>query len=237
MKTARLAVIRWTAAAAVGLAALAPAAAQPIVEVLERSATQRLQALTVVPRTDPRASTLHADFDRLLALASDAPPVELRVVDGPLLAECFLGRIVAVNADLARLPEGERLFVLAHELGHAVQGHWQAMGRVYSRHIPGPVTPEHTDPVTEALGRDMAALSQRNELDADAWGLTLLRAAGFDSTDAVRFFVRGGLRRGTPTHPGTLQRVAALVGPEMMETAEGRMLLAQARPAAMRPLD
>lgn len=126
-----------------------------------------------------------------MALAREPMRGQLRVVKGPLLAGCLLVRIVAVHAGVARLPVGERLFMLAHE-----RGHWSAVGRFFRRHTPDVVTPEHTGPVAQALGHCMATLSQRRELDAHSSGLALPRTAGHDGTDAMRFCLRGGLRRG-----------------------------------------
>ena len=45
------------------------------------------------------------------------------------------------------------LSLLAHEIGHVVSDHWQQMGGLYRRWIPGEVTPSQTEPVAGSLGR------------------------------------------------------------------------------------
>ncbi len=42
------------------------------------------------------------------------------------------------NEALGDWPEGERLFILAHEIGHVTLGHWSQVGLLYRRWIPGP---------------------------------------------------------------------------------------------------
>lgn len=198
-------------AAAASLAAPA-AAADDILAVLDRSQTLRWQALSPVAEDDPRAAVLRSSFERVLQGADglQGRPVALQVVAGAITAETFFGRTVVVNADLAGLPEGERLFVLAHELGHVVQAHWAQVGDVYRRHIPDEVLQSRTDAVAALLGREMSALSHRHELAADAFALRTLQRLGYGLDVALAAFQRQGLQFDSATHPGTRKRVASL---------------------------
>lgn len=209
--------MRWRVwALACGLLASAPVAAGDIAEVLAQSQARRLAAFEAAP-AGPLADAVRRSYDRLRAALPPALAVELRVVRGPVLAETLHGRVVVVHEQLGAMPEPTRRFVIAHELGHVMAGHWQQMGLVYRRWVPGDVTPERTDPVAGALGREASELSHRHEHDADAFALRLLTRLGHPPHDAWAAFMQLGLTQDTATHPGTRKRLAAL-----------RLLLAEA---------
>ncbi len=200
--------------------ALTPVAARAgdITEVLERSQAQRLASLAAAPE-GPRAQALRSSFDTLRAALPNGLSVELRVVQGPVLAETLHGRVIVVHEQLGAMPEATRRFVIAHELGHVMAGHWQQMGLVYRRWVPGEVTPERTEPVAAALGREASELSHRHEYDADAFALRLLSSLGHPPQDAWDAFLRLGMTMDTATHPGTRTRLAAM----RLQLAEERM--------------
>lgn len=195
------------------LAVLCASAArcEDITEVLYRSQELRLKSLDAVPADSPAAKTIRRSFENLVALLEPRGDVELRVVTGDIVAaETLHGHIVLAHADLAAFPEGERLFILAHEIGHIVRGHWSQMGMVYLRHIPGPLERSPPPDVSSQLAKDASALSHRQEFEADAYALHALRRMGFTDDDAMAAFVRLGTRGDTPTHPATRRRIANL---------------------------
>jgi Zn-dependent protease with chaperone function len=185
--------------------------AHGIEEVLQQSQQRRLQAMPLA-EPGPRADTVQRSFDHLRLALGIQTDLQLRVVTGPVVAEALLGHVVLANESLADAPEGARLFILAHEIGHLVAGDWQAMGRVYLRWIPGEVTPEHTDPVAADLGREASALAQQQELAADAYALRSLRQLGWSTSDAIAAFMAMGQEytHDTATHPSTRRRLANL---------------------------
>jgi hypothetical protein len=187
-----------------------PAWCEDITDVLERSQRQRLESLPLADAQSERALVVRASFDKVVRASGCTEAVELRVIRGATVAETLHGHVVVANESLADMPEGERMFILAHELGHVAMGHWSQMGELYKHHIPGAVVPENTDPVAGALGRDASGLSHRHELDADAFSLRTLHALGRSDEDAISAFKRMGLTRDTPTHPGTRKRMASL---------------------------
>lgn len=197
-----------------------PAAAEPpaasateerIDAVMARSQRQRLDELSRLA-PDPEAEALiRASFQAVLAVAPTVPPdLALRVVRAPVVAESLLGRIIVASEGLASLPEAHRRFILAHELGHVMEGHWRRMGLLYLKHIPGRVEPAHTEAVAHALGREASGLAHEQELAADAYGLRLIEALGHGPEDAVAAFRCFGLQPDTATHPGTRKRMAHL---------------------------
>lgn len=201
--------MRWFPLTVLGLALSQPAAAEDIVDVLRRSQQMRLEAMPVAAE-GPKAHAIRRSFEQLQRALPDKVSAELRVVSAGTVAETLHGRIVVAHESLADLPEGARLFVLAHELGHVASHHWQQMGAVYRHWIPGEVKPETTDPVAGALGREASATSHRQEYEADAYALQVLRRLGRSPHDAFTAFMQQGMLQDTATHPGTRKRVASL---------------------------
>jgi hypothetical protein len=201
--------MRWLYLTVLGVALVGPAHSENIIDVLRRSQHQRLD--TLKPAQDAqRAQAVRATFDKLFQVLKPDVAVEFRVVSGPIIAETLHGDIIVANESLADLPEGERAFILAHELGHVSEGHWAQLGRVYLRWVPGEVTQDRTDPVAGALGRDASALAHRHEYAADAFALHTLAGFGWSVDVALAAFLRQGLQFDTPTHPGTRKRIASL---------------------------
>ena len=195
--------------------------APAIVTALARSQQLQLDAMKLADAASPRARTLRDNFDVLVRRLRTPPQVELRIIGGATVAETLHGHIVVANEALADLPEGERLFVLAHELGHMVLDHGSQMGLLYQKWVPGAVTQQHTDAIAGQLGRDASALVHRQEFEADAFGLQAVRALALSEQDALAAFMDLGVRNDTATHPGTRKRVAALraIEPDRLQAA------------------
>jgi len=206
--------MRWLPVTFLVLASAGPVHGQDIVDVLRQSQQVRLNAMPLAPEGE-RADLVRASFDTLRRMLPPNVDVELRVIRGSTVAETLHGRIVVANEALSELSEGERLFVLGHELGHVMAGHWAQMGGVYKRWVPGAVTPERTDPVAGALGREASALSHRQEYEADEYGVRLLRLMGRPSSDAYSAFMHLGMTQDSATHPSSRKRVASLRAAEV----------------------
>ena len=169
-------------------------AGETIEQVLERRT--QLHALKHVADDDDRVAVIRVSYERLLA-GGQGPetPTELHVVEGSIVAACMFGRVIVAHASLASVPEGERLFVLAHELGHVAHGHWAHFGSAFRKHVPGEVTQEGTDAAAARLGPEMSALAHAHELDADAYGLRALHRFGFGIDTVLASFMRYGTAR------------------------------------------
>ena len=203
----RLALCLW-------LAWAAAAQAEGIVDVLLRSQAVRLARHRDANVESVAAERVRVSFWRLvgtLALTESPEPIKLMLVGGPLFAEAvFGGRAVVVSESVGDLPEGERLLMLAHELGHVTLGHWAGLSGLYLQHIPGEVRPETTDPVAGVLGPQAHALSHRQEFEADAFGFTLVRRLGYGVDNAFGLLTRNGVQLDSATHPATRRRLAQL---------------------------
>lgn len=190
------------------------ARAEDIVDVLERSQQVRLDALESAPADSPRAQAVRASFDTLVRVLNLSQPagqqVELRVTRGGALAETLRGHVVIANEAMGDWAETDRLFVLAHELGHVKLGHWSQMGLMFQKWVPGMVTQQQTNAVAALLGRDASVLSYQQEFEADAFAAQTLQAMGLSQQDVISVFMHLGVNMDTATHPGTQRRIASL---------------------------
>jgi Zn-dependent protease with chaperone function len=205
--------MRWLAVTILGLSLTAAARGEDIADVLRRSQQQRLDAFQPAAE-GPRVQVLQRSFETLRAALAPLPPIDFHVIRGPVVAETLHGHVIVANESLADLPEGERLFLIAHEIGHVARRHWLQMGMVYKRWVPGDVTPQNTDPVAARLGREASGLAHRQEFEADAFALQALHRLGLSSDVAFSSLRLMGLQQDTATHPGTRKRLASLQAAE-----------------------
>ena len=204
----------WRLALCCWLGWASAAQAEGIVEVLLRSQAVRLAQHGAANVESFASYCVRVSFWRLVGMLPLTDPPEsitLMLVGGPLFAEAvFGGRTVVVSELVGDLPEGERLLMLAHELGHVTLGHWAGLSGLYLQHIPGEVRPETTDPVAGVLGPQAHALSHRQEFEADAFGFTLVRRLGYGVDNAFGLLTRNGVQLDSATHPATRRRLARL---------------------------
>ena len=153
--------MRWLAVTVLGLTLTMTARGEDIVDVLRRSQQQRLDGFTQAI-DGPRATLVRQTFEALREKLGPLPAMDFHVIRGPVVAETLHGHVIVANESLADLPEGERTFLIAHEMGHVVNRHWLQMGMVYTRWVPGEVTPEVTDPVAGSLGREASGTAHRH---------------------------------------------------------------------------
>jgi len=213
--------MRWLLLTLIALmygSAIADGPAVGIVDVMKRSQYSRLDTMVQAETKSARALRVRNSFDALVGPLCIPASVTLRVVQGEVVAETIFGNVVVANENLAALAEDERRFILAHELGHVVLGHWHQMEVLYQKWIPGEVTPAHTDAIAADLGREASALAYQQEFEADGYALRALHLLGHSPQAATAAFIALGAHRDTSTHPGTLKRVAAL---NSIETAAG----------------
>jgi hypothetical protein len=227
--------MRWLLSSMVLLGVLMQAAeAEGIEAVLDRSQQSRMAQRAAAHPSSAAAQRVRDSLQRLLAQpGDDTLAVELVLVGGGLFAEALLDRPgLAVSEAVGELPEGQRLLLLAHELGHVRLAHARALKALYRRHIPGEVRPETTDAAAAALGAQAHELSHRHELEADAYAYTLVRGLGFGLDDAFALLTQQGMQHDSATHPGTRRRLAQLRALES-SLAQRAANAAEAQPVAV----
>lgn len=108
------------------------------------------------------------------------------------------GGQIVVTQELVKLSRSdhELAFVLGHELGHfRYRHHLKGIGRALVLSLAEAVIPgEGRMLVNQLIGQvsmlTLAQFSQHDELDADAYGLKLVRAAGYNPQGAGLFFTK-----------------------------------------------
>jgi Zn-dependent protease with chaperone function len=182
---------------------------EDIISVLERSAMQRMAAQTAVDHASPQAKLIKATFDQLNEFVHLENSVEIKVVTGPLNAEAILGKYIVASEVLAELPESERTFLLAHEMGHVTLGHWSQLTQLYIKHIPGEVTSEATSSVEKVLGIEAHQQAYRQEFEADAFAFKLIKKMGIGLDSAIATLMRNP-SLGDASHPSMHKRILQL---------------------------
>jgi predicted Zn-dependent protease len=185
-----------------------------------------------------------------LAAESDRPnlPYQFQIVDNNSVnAFATAGGFVYVTTELLRTAdnEAELASVLGHEIGHITNRHLikQMRGTAIAGGVATAAGLDRNRAV--AIGVDLALRrpnSRKDEYEADATGLEMLRRAGYDRAAMVSFMEKL-LKRGgsTPTflstHPDTKSRIARLREAIDFETVNsGDGLDTAAYRASIRPL-
>jgi len=190
------------------LLAIPTVRAEDIVDVLVRSQMMRADAEAELGADAPDALVIQRSWERLGRTIGTLP--RLKVVVGGVYAEGIVGQMVIVGAEVASLPEGERLMMLAHEVGHIRMGHFDQLCSLYKRFIPGEVKPETTNPIKRVLSEEAHAQAHRQEFEADAWGYKVVRRMGYGLDTAISLLTERGVLPDTATHPATRRRIAQL---------------------------
>ena len=194
--------------------------------------------LDAMDRTMMRPSTLSASaqaearavFDRLLAALPEddraAHDFTLEFRDGRSTgpnAFALPGGTVVMTDDLVTLfPRADvQAGVLGHEIGHVVERHglrqvYRALGAyVLITMIAGDVGDVTGDLLLEGSALLALRYSRTHETAADAFGVRLTRAAGYDPAGLAEFFVylrreMGDGEGWLSTHPATGERIEAI---------------------------
>jgi predicted Zn-dependent protease len=133
--------------------------------------------------------------------------VRFEVLDCTVDGFVHKGRAIVVSARLARLPAAQRFFILAHELGHLRLQHHAAMMSFVARAVDSSADEAAA---RAAVASGLSTISHRNELEADAFAVRLMRAAGLDPEEAARLFDSIGEGADNATHPSAGRRARAI---------------------------
>ena len=204
---------------------------QPLVTAIDRGALRSVDMALAAPTTLPDTTRAEAEavFRRLVAALDPEDRagrdfrIEFRDMPriGPNAFALPGGTVVVTDALLSRFGSADvRAGVLAHEIGHVVEEH--GLRQLYrSLGISALVSlmAGETGPVLEEIlleGNVLLALpySRAHERRADAFGLGLADAAGYDPAGLLRFFERlddgDAVPAWTSTHPSSAERIAAI---------------------------
>jgi Zn-dependent protease with chaperone function len=181
------------------------AAANPMVNALKAEDESRLCPASEVSKETRLLRREAAYVLETMGMPKDSITVLVAKCGDYAVAATSLNTIV-ISPSLAELPRAERLFILAHEVGHLANGDVKrllALG-------------EELSVSAEALAnvdKLMANLSRENETAADAFAAKFMHKVDLNAENAASaFFARMGLLQlpGTASHPAAQSRVAAI---------------------------
>lgn len=181
--------------------------ANPLVDKLVSSIEASPAGCKAVPGSHAQRRLMEADVARFRQKVPAATDVAFQVLDCEADGFVYQGETIVLSTRLARLNPQQRFFIIAHELGHLTLGHHGAMRSFVAR-----IVDQQRD---EARARaqlvsSLSAISHRHELDADAFAVRTMRAAGQDAEQAALIFDSIGDDRDNNTHPSARRRAAAI---------------------------
>jgi hypothetical protein len=196
----------------IGLAfANTSARAMDIVAALNASQLEEFSRCTITSDDAPEAKVLQRSFKALQDARAATTSVRLRVADCAHGIQVLAGEVV-VPAEVASWDEGERLFVLAHELGHIEHRDWEHLTAAYAESAPRDIAEDDVPRTLSNLRARANQLKRHFEYAADKYAAQLLTRMGRNAQDdAEAALARFWSREDTPTHPGAMQRMAALL--------------------------
>ena len=160
-----------------------------------------------MPADNPQRQTIEADIARFSAVAPVPGDVRFQVLDCADDGFVYQGKTIVASTRLARLAEPQRFFILAHELGHVQLQHHAATNKFVAQVVEA--APDERSARARIASR-LAAHSHQAELDADAYAVRVMRAAGIDPEYAAQLFDSIGEGKDNATHPSAGRRARAI---------------------------
>lgn len=156
----------------------------------------------------PERSVIEADiaaFERTAPVSGSARfQVQDCLMDGQLYDD---GKTIIVSSRLARLPQPQRYFIIAHEFAHyRLAHHAQIDG------VPARILSHHAQvfPTGDVMEVGATELAHRREFEADADAVRMMHVQGLDPEEAARMFDSMGTGKDSATHPAFSRRAQAI---------------------------
>ena len=180
--------LQWGLVSVLWVLALAASVTEASVTEVSPSADEAYDEIrgytTPLPETNEAVQTLRADFDRLVTATGTDGPEQLYVGPYGGLAVTLPKFIIVASNELVDLPLEARMFVLAHELGHARLRHLQE--RWSRRH------------------------AHRQEFEADAFAAKCLQTLGLSVSAGLSVLEAHIDDEESSEHPSVRNRLARL---------------------------
>jgi len=171
----------------------------------------RVRLEKATPSADAEAVRIITEsFQAALAARGPGIPVTLHITHDGLGGEAALGNVVLVNDALAALPEDERVFEIAHELGHIDLGHFERMIALFQQYVGDSKDDHFIARTLNAHADDLSPALQALEYEADAYGQALVSKVPGALDGGMHTFQRNVFRRGDFSHPSSRERLLKL---------------------------
>jgi len=181
--------------------------ANPLVEKLVGQLEASPDGCAPIAASNAQRKLIESDIAAFLKVAPVPEGLRFEVMDCSVDGFVYKGQSIVISSRLSRLPPAQRFFILAHELGHVRLSHHAAMNSFVARAVSS--APDERA-ARAAIASGLTAISQQNELDADAFAVRLMREAGHNPEEAARLFESIGEGADNSTHPSTGRRARAI---------------------------
>ena len=220
-------IVTFVAALAFACAAHAHAN-ESLVDTLVDRLEGSLSSCSPVDASQAQRAVIEADIAQFIQAVPAAATARFEVHDCPLMDGFVLkGQTIVLSSRLARLPYGQRFFIMAHEYGHYRLQHRNRLSGFVSSITAGRGDASAAQAALEQNAAGVTAMSYRAEFEADAFAVLTMDTAGIDPEDGARLFDSLGRGRDNATHPAFHRRASAI------RTLHAR--LQQSEPQAVRP--
>lgn len=169
----------------------------------EGSGRAKLAGCSAISPDHPQRQQIEADIADFVQTVPAAAEVRFEVQDCVMDGQLYNGKTIVLSARLARLPQSQRFFIIAHEYGHHQLDHQTTMGSLLSR-----IAGHRRDDAVGAPG--VTELAYRSEFEADAYAVRLMHSSGIDPEDAALLFDNLGAGKDNATHPAFGRRAQAI---------------------------
>lgn len=169
----------------------------------ERAGLAKVAGCSAIWPDNPQRQQIEADIADFVRTVPAAADVRFEVQDCVMDGQLYNGTTIVLSARLARLPQAQRFFIIAHEYGHHQLDHQTVMGGLLAR-----IAGHRRDEATAAPG--VTELAHRTEFEADAYAVRLMHGNGMDPEDAAQLFDSLGTGKDNATHPAFSRRAQAI---------------------------
>lgn len=182
-----------------------------LVDTLVDRLEGNLSSCASVDGTNAQRAVIEADIAQFIQAVPAAATARFEVHDCPLMDGFVLkGQTIVLSSRLARLPYGQRFFIMAHEYGHYRLQHRNRLSGFVSSVTAGRGDPHAAQAALDQNAAGVTAMSYRAEFEADAFAVLTMDAAGVDPEDGARLFDSLGRGRDNSTHPAFHRRASAI---------------------------
>jgi hypothetical protein len=145
---------------------------------------------------------IEADIAAFVRATPAAGGAQFEVHDCEMDGQVHDGRTIILSARLARLPQVQRYFIIAHEFAHHRLDHQVQTG--------GPLAGIVSRHGKSSKAVDATELAHRTEFEADAYAVRMMHAEGLDPNEAAKLFDSMGEGTDSATHPAFSRRAQAI---------------------------
>lgn len=184
--------------------------ANPLIEELVDQLENSPARCTQVAPAAAQRQLVEADIATFSKAVPVPEGVSFTVMDCPMDGFVYKGRTIVLSTRLSRLPQAQRVFILAHELAHYHLRHRAVMNTFVAGLVGTMQDQNAARAALSSAAPDFTRISHKAEFDADALAARLMAQAGFDPLEAARLFENIGEGKDNATHPGTGRRARAI---------------------------